>query len=117
MKSPETLLAKNLIYLGLNPSFRFNLGKSPKNPAKHIRYGYMINIMQSFTSMMIELKQSKTLSYLRRAGLKDFIFRLISKPNKYPEMDGEDREFLKEIYRHDINILENLTDIDLGIWK
>jgi len=117
MDSPRRVLVENLAFLGLNSDFEFNLKDVPKNSAKSSRIGYVINLMGKFSGLLINLNQSRMLKILRKVGLKELVFKLNTKPLRYPEMDEEIKNYLGDIFKEDIEILEDLTGIELARWK
>lgn len=116
-KSQKETIQKVYNFLGVDADFiPPNLGKKA-NAAKASKFTFISTLMGWFAALMVTLRLSKVLHFLKEKGLKRLVMRLNSSKIDYPPMSPESRAFILEKTTPDVVKLEELLGRDFGEWK
>lgn len=113
---PETLLSEVYSFLGVDPSYRPRGMVEKSNPARQSRIPWLQNAIRRLHYFMVSIGLSGMIKSLKRAGMKDLVMAINSKPIKKEPMPKEVREYIIQQVRDDVHQLEKLLDKDLSHW-
>ncbi len=116
---PEEEIRKVLKFLNVSTDTNINLDMLQKkvNPSKKIKFGSVIPIMDFTHRLLIDLKLSFLPIFLRKIGVTPLIKNLNTVPFKYPDMNPDTRQYLRDTFKDDIRGLETLLNRDLSHWR
>jgi hypothetical protein len=77
----------------------------------------MISIMDFTQRLLIDLRLSFLSLFLREFGVTSLIMRINTVPLKYPNMNPETRQYLRNVFKDDIRELAILSNRDLSHWE
>ena len=116
-KNSGEVLKKLYQFLGVDETFVPANLKEKSNAAKAIKSPFVSKLMGWFSAIMVSLKLSAVLTYLKDVGLKKLVMKFNTAKVDYPPMTAETKSFLQLQFLDDINRLEKLINKDLSTWK
>ncbi len=116
-KNPTTTIQRLYHFLGVNDAFIPPNLTEKSNAAKAIKSPFISKLMGWFSAVMVALKLSAVLGYLKDLGLKKWVMKLNTSKVEHPPMTAEDKAFLQLQFLDDIQELEQLINKDLSAWK
>ncbi len=115
-KQPEKLLYELYSFLGVDPSHKPKGLVEKSNPARESRIKWMQNAIRRLHYFMVSIGLSGLIQMVKKAGLRDLVLRLNSKPLKKEPFPTEVQQYIIEKVRDDVRSLEKLLDKDLQHW-
>ncbi len=113
---PDQLLSELYAFLGVDPSFRPKGSKEKSNPARQSRFRGLQNFIRRVQYLMVSLGMSGLIKSLKKAGMKDFVMWINTKPIRKEPMPIEAKLFIIDQLKEDILQLEKLMGRDLQHW-
>lgn len=113
---PEQLLSELFTFLGVDPDYRPKGMVEKSNPARQSRIPGLQNGIRRLHYFMVSLGLSGTIRRLKRAGMKDLVMRVNSKPLKKEPMPDEVKAYIISRVREDVHRLEVMMQRDLSHW-
>jgi len=116
-KNSDEVLKKLYQFVGVDETFVPDNLKEKSNAAKAIKSPFVSKLMGWFSAVMVALKLSSVLTYLKEIGLKKLVMKFNTDKVEYAPMTAETKSFLQLQFLDDINRLEKLINKDLSAWK
>ncbi len=116
-KNPKAVVKCLYQFLEVDTSFVPPDLMEKSNAAKAIKFPFVSKLMGWFSAVMVALRLSFVLQWLKEKGLRKWVLKWNSQPMDYPAMKTETRAYLNEVFKEDIEQLEDLLNIDLSHWK
>jgi len=117
VSNPKSVLKQILNFLKVDSSKVESILQDKINTSKKRRFMPFTRITGFISGkLLISLKMSLLVRFLKKIGVKKAIAKLTTSPFRYPKMDSQLREHLKQIFRSDIQNLEKLIKSDLTHW-
>lgn len=116
-KDPKKETNKIYKFLWIDTSFLSNSSNKKSNASQTVKNKFIFPVMSSFSKVLIFLRLSFLLNFLKRIWLKRLVFKLFFKKYKYEKMEEKSRKYLQEKFATDISNLEKFLWRDLSEWK
>ena len=123
-KNPIKFMRGIYSFLKVDKYFIASSVTRKENLAKKTRYKLVRKILENIAIISIFLKKQKLyfiVDFLRKLKLENLIFYILYKLNtssfKKPKIDLKTEKKLRDIFRQDIEKLEELLNKDLSAWK
>ena len=117
IRDPNETLRIMFQFLGINANFKLDLQKIDSNRSTAVKSSGIRKLFYQGSRIMIDLGLSRFNSLIRQSGAHRLFNRLNTTSPRLPGMNPETREYLRTVYKNDIEDLESLIKRDLSHWK
>lgn len=113
---PQQVLRDLCNFLVISPDFVETYTPPASNQAKSLKLKFIPAMMKSFTEVMVSLRLSWLVKFLKDVGLKNFVMKSNSSHLDYPTPPTAVYTYLHEELDSDIEKFAKLTGRDLSAW-
>jgi hypothetical protein len=108
-------------FLGVDVEFIAPSNQKKENSSSKVRYKFIRKILDYFVGLLYKFKLNFVLSIFKKIGLRKaihfFHYKINVSKTKKPKLKTKTEKKLRNIFRKDIENLEEMIEVNLNSWK